>query len=45
MSDDIRDLDENEELEGQDEVEGHIGKLDANDETDDDDFEAHIRLD
>ena len=45
MSDDIRDLEENEELEEQDEVEGHISKLDMSSEADDDDFEAHIRLD
>jgi hypothetical protein len=42
LSDDIRDLEENEEFEDQDEVEGH--KFAINDEPDDD-FEAHIRLD
>lgn len=43
MSDDIRDLEENEELDDEDEVEGH--RFAMNDEPDDDDFEAHIKLD
>lgn len=43
MSDDFRDLELNEELEDQDEVEGHIMKLDNSVEPDDD-FEAHIKL-
>jgi hypothetical protein len=44
LSDDIRDLEQDDELEDQDEVEGHIAKIDANDEPDDD-VEAHIKLD
>ena len=43
MSDDIRDLERNDELEEQDEVEGHLGKLDLDDDPDDE-VEAHIRL-
>lgn len=43
MSDDIRDLEQNDELEDQDEVEGHIAKLDANEEPDDE-VEAHIKF-
>jgi len=44
LSDDIRDVEKNEELEDQGEVEGHLAKLDRNAEPDDD-VEAHIRLD
>ena len=42
MSDEIRDLEQADELEEQDEVEGH--KFALTDEPEDD-FEAHIRLD
>ena len=42
MSDDIRDPEQNEALEEQDEVEGHM-RFDANSEPDDD-VEAHIRI-
>jgi len=44
LADEIRDPEQSDELEGRDEVEGHIGRLDMNDEPDDD-VEAHIRLD
>ena len=44
MSDDFGDLERNDELEEQDEVEGHIGKLGMTDDPDDE-VEAHIRLD
>lgn len=43
LSDDIRDLEESEELENEDEVEGHLSKLDRNAEPDDE-VEAHIKL-
>jgi hypothetical protein len=43
LSDDNRDLEQADELEDQDDVEAH--KFALNDEADDDDFEAHIKLD
>jgi hypothetical protein len=43
LSDDSIDFEQTDELDEQDEVEGHIGKLGLTDESDE--VEAHIRLD
>jgi hypothetical protein len=44
VSDDIRDLEQADELEDENGVEGHIGRPGVNDDQDDE-VEAHIRLD